>query len=123
MSSCLICRGAAKRNPRRRRCRLPTNRAEGHRVNCPYSKECGMTSQRKIKSNRANAQASTGPKTAQGKARAAQSARRHGLSLPIVSDPILSDQVESLAKEIVGEITDREIYEHARRIAEAQIDL
>jgi hypothetical protein len=36
---------------------------------------------------------------------------------------MLSGQVESLAKEIVGEITDREIYEHARRIAEAQIDL
>jgi hypothetical protein len=82
-----------------------------------------MTSPRKIKSNRANAQASTGPKTAQGKARAAQSARRHGLSLSIVSDPMLSEHVESVAKEIVGDITDREIYEHARRIAEAQIDL
>jgi hypothetical protein len=82
-----------------------------------------MTSAQKIKSNRANAQASTGPKTAYGKARSAQSARRQGLSLPIVSDPRLSGQVESLAKEIVGEITDPETYEHARRIAEAQIDL
>jgi hypothetical protein len=82
-----------------------------------------MTTLRKIESNRANAQASTGPKTAQGKARAAQSARRHGLSLAIDSDTKLSDEVESLAKEIVGEITDREIYEHARSFAEAQINL
>jgi hypothetical protein len=82
-----------------------------------------MTSTRKIHSNRANARASTGPRTAHGKARAARSARRHGLSLPIDSLPILSEQVESLAKEIVGELRDREIYEHARRIAEAQIDL
>ena len=82
-----------------------------------------MTSRRKIKSNRANAQASTGPKTAQGKARAAQSARRHGLSLPIDSYPMASDQVESLAKEIIGELKDREIYEHARRIAETQTNL
>jgi hypothetical protein len=82
-----------------------------------------MTSARKIKTNRANAQASTGPKTEHGKARAAQSARRHGLSLSIISDPVLSEQVESLAQEIVGETTDREIYDHARRFAEAQIDL
>jgi hypothetical protein len=82
-----------------------------------------MISTRKIHSNRVNARASTGPKTAQGKARAAQSARRHGLSLPIDSVPMFSGEVESLAKEIVGELRDREIYEHARRIAEAQIDL
>jgi hypothetical protein len=77
----------------------------------------------KAKANRANAQASTGPKTARGKARAAQNARRHGLSLSVVSDPVWSEQIESLAQEIVGETTDRESHEHACRIAEAQIDL
>ena len=82
-----------------------------------------MTSAQKIKTNRANAQASTGPKTAQGKARTARNARRHGLSLSVISDPVLSEQVEVLAREIAGEVADEEIYLRARRIAEAQIDL
>jgi hypothetical protein len=41
----------------------------------------------KAKANRTNARASTGPKTTQGKIRAAQNARRHGLSRPILADP------------------------------------
>jgi hypothetical protein len=82
-----------------------------------------MASTRKIEINRINSQASTGPKSAQGKARAAQNALRHGLSLSIDLDPKLSEQIESLAHEIVGETRDREIYECARQIAEAQIDL
>lgn len=77
----------------------------------------------KAKANRANAQSSTGPKTARGKVRAAQNARRHGLSLSIGADPKWSEQIESLAQEIVGEATDRESRERARRISEAQIDL
>ena len=82
-----------------------------------------MTTARKIKSNRTNAQASTGPKTARGKVGAAQNARRHGLNVPIFSDPELSEQVELLAREIAGEGSDEEIDHHARRIAEAEIDL
>ena len=77
----------------------------------------------KAKANRANAQASTGPKTTRGKARAAQNARRHGLSLSVGSDPEWSEQIESFAQQIVGERTDRESHEHARRFASAQIDL
>ena len=82
-----------------------------------------MTSARKLKANRANAQASTGPITNQGKARAAQNARRHGLSLSILADPIRSAEVEVLACEIAGEAVAPEILGRARRIAEAQIDL
>jgi hypothetical protein len=82
-----------------------------------------MTSLRRISTNRANAQASTGPKTTRGKSRAAQNARRHGLSLSVISDPILSEKVEALAREIAGEGAAKEILELARRIAEAQIDL
>ena len=82
-----------------------------------------MTSPRKIKANRANAQASTGPKTAPGKARAALNARRHGLSLSVFADPTQSEQVEALAREIAGEPSNDDIYQLARRVAEAQIDL
>ena len=82
-----------------------------------------MTSDRKTKANRANARASTGPKTARGRARAARNAFRHGLSLPVCSDPALSEEVEALAREIAGTDAHAEIQELARRVAEAQIDV
>ena len=82
-----------------------------------------MTSALKINANRTNARASTGPKSARGKSLASQNARRHGLSLSIFSDPALSEEVEALAHEIAGEVTEGEIYLLARRIAEVQIDL
>jgi hypothetical protein len=81
------------------------------------------TSDRKIRANRANARASTGPKTAQGRIRSARNALRHALSLPIYSDPALSEEVEALAREIAGLDANAEMQELARRVAEAQIDL
>ena len=82
-----------------------------------------MASVRQIRANRRNAGASTGPRTAQGKSRAAQNARRHGLSLPIFSDPHLSTEIENLALKIAGEGANLAIRERARRVAAAQIDL
>jgi hypothetical protein len=81
-----------------------------------------MSSARKIKANRANAQASTGPRTAKGKVRAAQNARRHGLNLPVVSDPVLSEQCKTLARKIAG-VSGNEAYQLACRVAEAEIDV
>ena len=82
-----------------------------------------MTSARKIRTNRANARASTGPRTAEGRNRSARNARRHGLSLPVLADPVLSQDVAELTREIAGSTPSRELYELARRVAEAQIDL
>ena len=82
-----------------------------------------MTSERKISANRANARASTGPKTAEGRARSTRNAHRHGLSLPVLSDPVSSQEVEELACEIAGPSANAELHELASRIAEAQIDL
>ena len=82
-----------------------------------------MTSERKIRANRSNARASTGPQTHQGRARAARNALRHALSLPVYSDPVLSEEVETLAREIAGPDANEETKELARRVAEAQVDL
>ena len=82
-----------------------------------------MTSDHKITANRSNARASTGPKTADGRARSAGNALRHALSLPVCSDPALSEEVETLAREIAGPHANAETQELARRVAEAQIDL
>jgi hypothetical protein len=82
-----------------------------------------LTSARKLKTNRANARASTGPKTARGRARVARNALRHGLTLPVWSDPVLSEEVEALARKIAGTDTDAEIQALARQVVAAQIDL
>ena len=82
-----------------------------------------MTSAQKTRANRANARASTGPRTAKGRTRSARNARRHGLSLPVLADPVLSQDVAELTREIVGSSPSRELYALARRVAESQIDL
>jgi hypothetical protein len=68
-----------------------------------------MTSRRKLEANRANAQSSTGPSTAQGKIRASRNARRHGLNRSVFADAVLSQEVEMMATRIAGEMADDEI--------------
>jgi hypothetical protein len=82
-----------------------------------------VTSACKVRANRVNARASTGPQTTRGRARAARNALRHALSLPVCSIPALSEEVEELAREIAGPGANAETQELARRVAEAQIDL
>ena len=82
-----------------------------------------MTSDRQQRANRDNAKSSTGPKTVAGKARAAQNAFRHGLNVPVRSDPLLAPEIEAMARRISGRYADDESMEGARRIAEAQFDL
>ena len=82
-----------------------------------------MASERKIAANRANSLRSTGPKSLKGKSRAAQNARRHGLSLPVSLNPKLSKEAEELAQNVAGGSLDQDILEAARLFAEAQIDL
>jgi hypothetical protein len=92
-----------------------------NRKHITHAEHCRVTSTCKISSNRANARLSTGPRTPAGKSRSAKSALRHGLSLPIVSDPIFSEEVETLAREIAGMDASPEMQERARRISEAQM--
>ena len=82
-----------------------------------------MTSDRQRRANQANAKAGTGPKTRSGKERAAQNTLRHGLSIPVSSDPALSPHAEAIARRIAGPDAKAETLEQARRIGEAQVDL
>jgi hypothetical protein len=66
------------------------------------AEERGMISARKLRANRANSRRSTGPRTVAGRATAARNSRRHGLAIPIPSDPALSAQVEAMAQMIAG---------------------
>jgi len=81
-----------------------------------------MISARKLRANRANSRRSTGPKTIAGRATAARNSRRHGLAIPIPSDPTLSAEVDALAQMIAGSDSP-ELVELARRIAEAELDV
>jgi hypothetical protein len=78
---------------------------------------------RRRKANRANARLSTGPKTSKGRNRSARNALRHGLSLPIFSDPALSQEAATLARQIAPAKAKPQIQELARAVAEAHIDV
>lgn len=82
-----------------------------------------MTSVRKWRANRANATASTGPRTKAGRARSARNAFRHGLNISVVSEPALAPQAEALARGLACSDLGAEGLEWVRRIAEAQVDL
>ena len=82
-----------------------------------------MTSARKLAANRANARASTGPKTARGRARVGRNALRHGLSLALDRDPSALAEVDGLARRIAGPAANAAMLDLARRIAEAALDL
>ena len=82
-----------------------------------------MTNERRLQANRANARRSTGPTSAAGKARAAQNARRHGLSQDVLADPALGQEVEELAQRIAHEAHRPDLIDLARRVAKAQIDV
>jgi fumarate hydratase class II len=77
-----------------------------------------VTSERKIKANRANASSSTGPKTRYGRIRSARNALRHGLSLPIQVNPVLCEEARSLASQIAGPDASVYITALAHRVAE-----
>jgi hypothetical protein len=82
-----------------------------------------VTSAARREANRANALASTGPRTSAGKAISSRNARRHGLNPPALRDPALAEEITALAREIAGPNAPARRFELACRIATAQIDV
>jgi hypothetical protein len=81
-----------------------------------------MSSENRVRANRANAKRSTGPRTAAGRARSSQNALRHGLaSAAYVEDRAA---VSELARLIAGTAAgDAEVMHLAERVAEARLHL
>ena len=82
-----------------------------------------MMTARKVRANRQNARASTGPKSGTGKAQSSSNARRHGLAVPIWSNAALTADAAALAKHIAGTSASQQVMAHARQVADAQIEV
>src|SRR5262249_18238143 len=82
-----------------------------------------MTSAAVCAANRANAARSTGPRTRAGKAAVARNALRHGLSLPVLAEPVLAAGVSALANRLAGGGAGEPRRAAALHIAEAQVDI
>jgi len=76
-----------------------------------------VSTQKQIAANRANAKRSTGPRTAQGKAKSAGNSLRHGLTA-VAKHVETTVPIASLAKELVGAIGGADGYSVARIFAE-----
>jgi len=81
----------------------------------------GLMSDRKRQANRKNARRSTGPRSASGKERSPRNALKHGLTVPVLRDPLLAPEVASLARRIAG--AREELIDLATPVAEAQLHL
>ena len=82
-----------------------------------------MTSELKRLVNRANSQASTGPKTLAGRKRSAQNARRHGLSASTSMDPAWAPALHALETRFKAEKIDTALGVDAFDVAGACIDV
>src|SRR5437868_4377832 len=98
------------------------NKAGADRRECLRVTAATLSAAR-LAANRANAQKSTGPKPAAGKKRAAQNARRHGLTVPVECDPRWQHEIAPSARLLAGANADPHLAALALHVAAAQVDL
>jgi hypothetical protein len=82
-----------------------------------------MATEKQLAANRANAQCSTGPRTALGKRKSSRNAFRHGLSGPLPFDPMTSAKVDAIAKALIGEEASTDVSASAAEFARAQFEV
>ena len=86
-----------------------------------------MATEKQIAANRANAQKSTGPRTAAGKLKSSRNAYRHGLSCPYgfdpSFDPIFSANANAMFRGLMGEGANKYNLRWATEFAHAQLEL
>jgi cell division protein FtsB len=83
-----------------------------------------MTLSKRQIANQANAQRSTGPRSASGKASSRLNAIKHGLAVPASALPDLAQEVTQLAQQIAGQGAENPaVREAATRVAQAAIDV
>jgi len=82
-----------------------------------------MPSDRQIAANRKNAKKSTGPRSDAGRAASRSNALRHGLAIPIGTDPAFHDDIEKLAKALSLSSGMQNVDNCAREAAGAELDL
>jgi hypothetical protein len=80
-----------------------------------------MTSQRKIQTNRSNAQKSSGPRTPEGKRKASGNSRKHGFTGMEWRQHAGSAEVESFAKALCADQQDPALLVQAHIIAETHL--
>lgn len=94
---------------------------------CPMAnagETSNMTLSKRQIANRTNAQRSTGPRSASGKASSRLNATKHGLAVPASALPDLAQEVAQLAQQIAGQGDENPaVREAATRVAEAAIDV
>jgi hypothetical protein len=82
-----------------------------------------VASEKQIVANRANAKRSTGPKTLAGKMASSRNAFRHGLSVPLQLDPMISPKLDAIAQALASEQADEDWLMSAADFAQAQLRL
>lgn len=82
-----------------------------------------MVSRAQIAANRRNAQKSTGPKSAVGKARVAQNALKHGLAVAVRNVPEQVVDLAALAAQLSGTEKEPNPTGRARMAAAAELEL
>ena len=82
-----------------------------------------MATEKQIAANRANAQKSTGPKTAAGRLTSSRNAFRHGLSLPLRLDIATLEKADAIACLLTPDQADEEQLTAATEVAQAQLEL
>jgi hypothetical protein len=80
-------------------------------------------SDRRLRANRANAARSTGPRTKAGKAATRLNALRHGLAAASHYEPDADEEIEVLARAVVGAQEGSELLALARQVADAELAL